>query len=253
MPKDLVMRRAWIIGATSSLAEEIAHQLAQDTKRGTWEFVLTGRNEEQLDAIASDLRIRYGVTVSTLPADLASPKRDAKALTEQAGACDAVFWLAGDMGSDDQNDPANIRRIIEVNFTSGAEILTCVAAQMQERASGTIVVVSSVAGDRGRQSNYPYGSAKAGLTAFAAGLRNRLCHRVKKGRVHVLTVKPGFVDTPMTWGMQSPLIAPREVVAAQIIRAMRKRKNTIYTPPIWRIIMGIIIHIPEFLFKRLGL
>ena len=111
------------------------------------------------------------------------------------------------------------------------------------------MLISSIAGDRGRQSNYAYGSAKAALNAFASGLRNRF---FKQG-VHVVTVKPGFLDTPMTWGMQSPLIASREIAAEYIIYAMKVRKNIVYVPFFWRYIMLIIIHIPEAIFKRLKL
>lgn len=235
--------RAWIIGATSSLAETLAHQLAQQG----WQLLLSARNRTQLEAICTDIRIRHHTEAHVLPLDLL--QMDTAAITSQAGLVDAVFMLAGDMGSEDKNDTYNIAHTIATNFTAPAQLLTAVAAQMETRGAGTIVIVSSVAGDRGRQSNYPYGSAKAGLTAFAAGLRNRLC---KKG-VHVMTVKPGFIDTPMTWGMHSPLIAPREKVASDILKAAKRKKDILYTPWFWRFIMMIICHIPERIFKRLGL
>src|SRR5690606_36266376 len=117
-----------------------------------------------------------------------------------------------DMGGSDATDLKNLRHVTELNYILPAQIATAAGERLRARQSGSIVIVSSVAGDRGRQSNYPYGSAKAALSAFASGLRNRLY----KDNVHVMTVKPGFVGTPMTWSMKSPLIASRESVAEAI-------------------------------------
>ena len=146
-------------------------------------------------------------------------------------------------------DVGNIRNTIKINFTAAAEVISLVADKMLQAGSGKIAVISSVAGDRGRQSNYIYGSAKAGLSAFTSGLRNKLAST----KVHVMTVKPGFVDTPMTYGMESPLIFPREKAAQGIIKALSKKKDIVYIPFFWRYIMLIIIHIPEKIFKKLKL
>jgi short-subunit dehydrogenase len=151
-----------------------------------------------------------------------------------------------------QRDPAMARAAIDVNLTAAACLLELFAARMEARGRGWIAGISSVAGDRGRQSNYIYGAAKAGLTAYLAGLRNRLA---KKG-VHVVTVKPGFVDTPMTHGMvnpKSPLVASPERVAAGIVRAIRRRRNVVYLPWFWRAIMGVVTRVPEAIFKRMKL
>ena len=158
------------------------------------------------------------------------------------------------MGSDDPTDIDNLAYTVKVNYTVPAQLATAAALALSkkdssEKTKGRIVIVTSVAGDRGRQSNYAYGSAKAALSTFASGLRNRFC---KQG-VHVMTVKPGFIDTPMTWSMSSPLVASREFVAGKIIDAMEKEKDVIYVPFFWRFIMLIIIHIPEKIFKKLSM
>ena len=144
------------------------------------------------------------------------------------------------------------RRAIDLNFTSAVALLAPLASYLEGRRSGYLAAISSVAGDRGRQSNYTYGAAKAGLTAYLQGLRNRLY----RSGVHVLTIKPGFVDTPMTRGLvnpNSPLVASPKRVARDIDRAIRRRRNTIYTPWFWRPIMLVVRLVPEFIFKRLKL
>ena len=112
-----------------------------------------------------------------------------------------------------------------------------------------MVIIGSVAGDRGRASNYEYGAAKAAIATFTSGLRNRYA----KLGLHIMTVKPGFVDTPMTWGMNIPLIASRETISDAILKAMAKKKDVIYAPWFWKFIMLIIMHIPEKIFKKLKL
>ena len=138
---------------------------------------------------------------------------------------------------------------MDANFTGAVSILNIAANDMVEKKSGTIVGISSVAGERGRMSNYIYGSAKAGFTAYLSGLRNRL----QKVGVHVLTVKPGFVQTKMTEGLPlpKPLTALPEQVAKGIIKAVKKGTNEVYILGIWRLIMLIIRTIPEFVFKKL--
>ncbi len=151
-----------------------------------------------------------------------------------------------------EQDFAQARQMIDVNFTSAVSILGCLADYFRGRRSGVIAAISSVAGDRGRQSNFIYGATKAGLTVYLAGLRNRL-HPLG---VHVLTIKPGFVATAMTVGRvnpNSPLMATPERVAADIDRALRRRRDVLYTPWFWRWVMLIIRAVPERLFKRLKL
>lgn len=243
-----------VLGATSGIARALCRRLAARGCR----LVLAGRNREELDALAADLQIRYG---RPAPVELFDAL-DLDALPRLADRCQAraegpltgvvlCYGAPADQAAA-QADPAEARRAIEVNFTSAVLLLEPFAARFERRRSGTIAAISSVAGDRGRQSNYIYGSAKSGLSAYLQGLRNRL-HR---SGVHVLTIKPGFVDTPMTRGVvdpRSPLLATPERVARDIDRALRRRRDVLYTPWFWRPIMAAIGSIPERLFKRLGL
>ena len=234
-----------MIGATSSLAQAIARTLA---KRG-YELVLCGRDENELELLASDLKTRYNVPCRITVADIMEPSFAAQHCIAQAGRFNHMVLAIGDIGTGNPDDLAAVANITAVNFIVPAQIASVAASHMAQQAGGTIAILSSVAGDRGRQSNYAYGSTKAALSTFASGLRNRYASQ----GVQVLTVKPGFTDTPMTWGMKSPLIASREYVAAQIVTAMEKGKDIVYVPWFWRLIMGIIIHIPEALFKRMRL
>ena len=240
-----------VIGATSSLAQVLCHKLC----RKNYALVLAGRGAEELALLAADLGTRFGITPKTLAADFLDSNFSPEHLIRQAGDFDHIIIATGDMGSGDPANLVNLAQTTWVNYTVPAQIATAAALSLSEKQSpqrkyvGSIVLISSIAGDRGRQSNYAYGSAKAALNAFASGLRNRF---FKQG-VHVVTVKPGFLDTPMTWGMQSPLIASREIAAEYIIYAMKVRKNIVYVPFFWRYIMLIIIHIPEAIFKRLKL
>ncbi len=238
-------RIALVVGATSSLAQSVCRGLAA---RG-FEMILAGRDADELELLAGDLTARAGVACRTMVIDLASPRFDAAAFVADAGDASHVVIAAGSMGSADVNDLADIAAVTQLNYTVPAQIASAVANQMYQHGGGTLVIISSVAGDRGRQSNMTYGSAKAALSTFASGLRN---YYAKRG-VHVMTVKPGFTDTPMTWGMHTPLMAGREYVAAQILKAMDKGKNAIYVPWFWQFIMLIICHIPEKVFKKLKL
>ena len=241
--EGMTAKTALVIGASSSLAVALCRGLAA---RG-WQLVITGRNQEELALQATDLRVRYAVNVTTHLLDLSDflPEN----LVTKAGHVDALFIVAADMGNGNHNDPANIAHCIRINFTAPAQLLTVFAEAMEARGNGTLVVISSVAGDRGRQRNYPYGSAKAGITAFASGLRNRLAGK----NVHVMTAKPGFIDTPLTYSMHSRLIASRESVAEAIIKAFEKRRDVIYVPFFWWYIMLIVRNIPEAIFKKLNL
>jgi short-subunit dehydrogenase len=149
-------------------------------------------------------------------------------------------------------DPEQAARTIDVNFKSYVSLLNAAAMHLRERGGGFLCALSSVAGDRGRQSNYTYGAAKAGLSAYLQGLRNRLAPH----GVTVITVKPGFVDTAMTWGLLkagSALVASPQRVARDIVNAIATRRDVLYTPWFWRWIMLVIRLIPERVFKRLRL
>src|SRR5690606_11258178 len=161
-----------------------------------------------------------------------------------------VFGLLGDQARAER-DWAHCHQIIDSNYTGAVSILNIVAEDFAARKRGVIIGISSVAGERGRQSNYIYGSAKAGFTAYLSGLRNRMYPY----GVHVMTVKPGFVKTRMLENMSTPgpLTANPVEVANSIARAIRKRRNVLYVRPIWSWVMGVIRNIPEPVFKRLKL
>lgn len=241
---------ALIVGATSSLAQPLCRALAE---RG-FGLVLVGRDEAEISLLARDLHTRYEVTVGKIIVDFLDSGFSAEGLIAKAGEFSHLVIVSGDMGAADVENVANLAYTMHLNYTVPAQLAAVGAKVLAERFTaekkrGTIAIVGSVAGDRGRQSNYPYGAAKAALAAFASGLRNRYC---KRG-VDVLTVKPGFIDTPMTWGMTSPLMASRESVADGLLKAMLKRKDVVYLPFFWRYIMLVILHIPERVFKRLSL
>ena len=242
-------RQALIIGATSSLA----YALCQELAREKWNLVLCGRDKEELEKLSSDLAIRFGVSTSLIVADFSSAEFSGRAIIEQLpGHIDAAFLVSGDMGNPEAPDSLeNITDVTYINYLIPAHLISLLTQSMEQYGKGDIIVISSVAGDRGRQSNYAYGSAKAALTVFCSGLRNKLT--VSSSPVHIMTVKPGFVDTPLTYTLHSPLVAKRETVAKAIIASMNKRKNTIYVPYFWRFIMMIICLLPENIFKKLKL
>jgi len=242
--KARVVKTACVIGATSSLSVVLCRELA----KAGWNLHLIARDEGRLKEIETDIMVRHeGVVVTTQIVDLSSKRLNPKMVAKEIGCPDGLFLLAGDMGSYDLFDSKNIEKVTRVTYVAPVQIIAEVAKVMSVSGSGSIVFVSSVAGDRGRGVNAPYGAAKAALTAFASGLRQKLYG----SGVNVLTVKPGFVDTSLTWGMDSPLMASRGAVVRQVIKAVDKRRQVIYTPSIWMIIMFVIRHIPEWLFKRL--
>ena len=244
-------RRALILGARSAIAQAIARSLAQNG----WNLVLAARHSQRLEPVAADLRLRTERTVHLfdfdaldldMHADLAGRVRAA------AGEFHLAVCVFGSMGDAvaERSDTVVMVRTMTTNFTAAAVCLAHLANDFEARGEGGIIGISSVAGDRGRQSNYPYGAAKAGFSTFLQGLRNRLAPR----GIHVLTVKPGFVDTPMTHGKEGMfLVASPDRVARDILRAWQKGQDVLYTPWFWRWLLLIIRWIPETLFKRLQL
>jgi len=167
---------------------------------------------------------------------------------------DLLFCATGYLGlgtEDGLYDDKNTEKIIDINYAKLVPVINYFAKKMESKRSGNIIALSSVAGDRGRQSNFIYGSAKAAFTAYLSGLRNYLFSK----KVHVMTVKPGFMETKMTEGLplNPKLTATPKQAAECIYKAYKKQKNIVYVLPIWRLIMLIIIHIPEFIFKKLKL
>jgi len=238
-----------ILGATSDMAVAIARQLAIEG----YSITLAARNTERLSALEGDLRVRHKAMVSSVmfdALDFDSHETFYYSLPEKPDIVICVFGLLGDQTLA-QTDWAHAQQIIASNYTGAVSILNVAAEDFERRKKGVIVGISSVAGERGRQSNYIYGSAKAGFTAYLSGLRNRLYRH----GVHVLTVKPGFVKTKMIENLPTPgvLTASPKQVALSISKAIRARKNTIYVLWMWQLIMFIIKAIPETVFKRLKL
>ncbi len=244
-------RKILAVGATSAIAAETLKLFARDGD----EFFLVARSESKLQVVAADLVARGASRVDKFVADLndfATHSAILPKIKEALGGVDLVFVAHGSLG--DQKKCEQVYSAAEdelrINFLSVISILTPIANYLEQCKSGTIAVVSSVAGDRGRQSNYIYGCAKGGLSIYLQGLRNRLF----KSAVHVLTIKPGFVDTPMTTGVKKgSLFVGPEVVANGIYNAIIAKRNVAYLPWFWEIIMGVIKLIPEGIFKRLKL
>ncbi len=244
------MTETWIIlGATSSMARGFARAVADNGDA----VLLAGRDMDDISQTAADCLARGARLAEPVRFDARKPAGFA-AIIKRAEAEDGQINVAVFVGSMPEQDaidadPALIDGTVIDNFAGPARFLQMLAPVLEARAGGTVVGVGSVAGDRGRIGNYVYGSAKAGFHTYLAGLRNRLT----RSGGHVVTVKPGFVDTAMTWGIEGMfLVATPEKVAADILKAVKKKKNTIYTPFFWRYIMLIITHIPEFIFKKLS-
>lgn len=240
-----------LVGATSSIARALASAMAQDGLA----LHLAARDGFEVERIAQDLMIRYQVQVSWSVIDAENYSQHQELINQvvhNLGSLDGAIVSLGELGNQQeaQADFAKAQKIIESNYTGVASILTHVANHLETQKKGFIIGISSVAGDRGRQSNYIYGSAKGALSLFLQGLRNRLV----KSNVHVMTVKPGFVDTKMTFGMSGLfLVATPEDIANGIMKALNNKKNIVYLPWFWWGIMTIIKSIPENIFKKMSL
>jgi decaprenylphospho-beta-D-erythro-pentofuranosid-2-ulose 2-reductase len=238
-----------ILGAAS----DIGHALARAYAAKGYSLILAARRSERLEADVADLLVRGASAAQRVEFDVTDVARHRKFADDLGLLPDVVICVAGFLGDQKaaENDATLAETIMRTNYLGPALILGTFANRMEERGSGRIIGISSVAGDRGRASNYIYGSAKAGFTAFLSGLRNRLAG---KG-VRVMTVKPGFVATRMTEGMKLPKLLTAEAgeVAKAILKAAEKNADVIYIYPVWRWIMLIIRHIPESIFKRLKL
>lgn len=238
-----------ILGANSDMAKASAIEYA---KHG-YDIYLAGRTITDLEPFAQDLRVKTGRIIKTVAIDILQFETHQQIYQELEEKPEGVLTFIGYLGDPQLSEQefTESLKTINSNFTGLVSFLNIIATEFEQRKSGFIVGVSSVAGDRGRASNYIYGSAKAGFTAYLSGLRNRLFD----SGVHVLTVKPGFVATRMTENMDLPdlLTAQPEEVAKDIFKAQQKKKNIIYTKWYWRIIMRVIKTIPESIFKRLSL
>ena len=239
-----------ILGANSDIAYAIANQFAKQEKS---DLYLASRNLELLDKKVEDLKIRHDVKVRAFEFDAGAYETHADFYHRLDPKPDVVVMAFGYLGDQAiaQENFNETRRIIDTNYTGAVSLLEVIAADFEKRGAGCIIGISSVAGDRGRQSNYIYGSAKGAFSTYLDGLRNRL----NRSKVHVMTVKPGFVNTKMTADLNLPglLTAATGQVAQDIYQAYLKSKNTLYTLWFWRWIMVIIRMIPEPIFKRMQL
>jgi decaprenylphospho-beta-D-erythro-pentofuranosid-2-ulose 2-reductase len=238
-----------IIGAKSDIAKATAREYA---KHG-YNLYLAARNLDELKEFANDVRVRTQRTVKLVELDILDYKSHQsfydKLDEKPLGAISAVGYLGEQEKA--QADFIEAQQIMDTNYTGIVSLFNIIANDFENRQSGFMIGISSVAGDRGRKSNYVYGSAKAALTTYLSGLRNRLYD----SHVNVLTVKPGFVATKMTKNMDLPtrLTAQPEEVAKCIYKAQQKGKNVIYTKKVWRWIMLIIKMIPEWKFKAVSI
>jgi len=239
--------RAVVFGATSGMAIEFSRLLAEQG----FQIHLVGRKAQAMAYLQSDLKVRGAQEVSVTLSDLEHTATHQQLVDEIFSKAPVHYCLVayGMLGNQKQSEVswAEAERVLHCNFTSYVSLLHAMAPRFESQKFGVIGVISSVAGDRGRQSNYVYGSAKGGLSIFLEGLRNRLFF----SNVHVVTIKPGFVKTRMTAHLkQSPLVASASSVASMIWMAMQRKREVAYVPGFWRAIMLIIRVIPEGLFKR---
>ena len=241
---------ALVMGATSDIGRAIARQLAH---RG-YALQLAARDPVRLEREVQNLRVRTGAAVTSYCWDaLRDGGGGASFLDTLDPLPDVAVCVVGLLGdqAESQRDGVAAERVMRTNYVGPALLMGALAERFEQRGSGILVGVSSVAGERGRAANYVYGSAKAGFTAFLSGLRNRLA----RSGIQVVTVKPGFVRTRMTDGMDlpAPLTATPQEVAAAVVQAIRRRRDLVYVRRVWRTIMFLLRAIPESVFKRMRL
>ena len=238
-----------VLGASSDIAKEVACEYAKEG----YNLYFAGRNINDLQRDASDISIRFDVKVKVCHFDVLDFNSHQQFYDSLSSSPEGVVCAIGYLGNQEKSqiDFTETKKIIDTNFTGCVSVLNIIANDFASRRQGFIIGISSVAGDRGRGSNYTYGSSKAAFTSYLSGLRSRMA----KLNVHVLTVKPGFVLTKMTQDLNLPklLTANPEEVAKDIIRAQRSKRDVIYTKWFWWVIMFIIKSIPENVYKKLKL
>ncbi len=247
------MKNLLIIGATSAIAQAVSRRYARNGDR----FFLVARNADKLRLIADDLELRGASGVGFALLDL-NDRASQSGVVQQAfselGQIDIVLVAHGSLPDQEtcETDISVLLDEVNTNALSTIALLTDIANRLQQQRNATLAVITSVAGERGRQSNYVYGSAKAMVSTFLQGLRNRFSRA--RCAVNVLDIRPGFVDTPMTAEFDKGLLwAQPETVARDIEKAIARGRMLVYTPFFWRFIMLVIRSIPESVFRRLGL
>ncbi len=239
-----------VLGSNSEIAQAFVEKVLEAGEKYQTVFLFTS-NRETTQKFAQHIDVKFFQQTEIIELDLMK-EIDYNKFDDITS--DLLFCATGYLGEGTAEalyNNKNTEKVIDINFAKLVPVLNFFAAKMERQRSGTMIVLSSVAGDRGRQSNFIYGSAKAGLTAYLSGLRNYMFSR----KVHVLTVKPGFMDTKMTEGLplNPALMATPRQAAEEIYTAYKKKKNTAYVLPVWSIVMLIIKNIPEFIFKKLKL
>lgn len=239
-----------VLGSNSEVAQAFVEECLARGERFPTVYLLSS-HPETTEKFAAHIQVKFLQNSEIIPLDL---MKTIHYKTLENIDSDVLFCATGYLGlstEDGLYDHENTERIIGVNYAKLVPVLNFFAKKMESKRTGTMMVLSSVAGERGRQSNFIYGSAKAGLTAYLSGLRNYMFDK----KVHVLTVKPGFMDTKMTEGLPlNPALTASPKKAAQIIyKAFKSQKNVVYVLPIWAIVILIIRNIPEFIFKKLKL
>jgi len=244
-------RRVWVLGATSAIAQSYAKLIASNEI----EFLLVGRNENELKSNAFELK-HSGAKVYIELTDfvkISKPETEILQWRKKYGVPNEVFIAYGAIGNHVRslNEPEEVELIIQTNFTSVVLWSLAIVQCCLPKEVLTLVVISSVAGDRGRRSNFVYGSSKAGLTIFLEGLQ----HLKNNSLVHILCVKPGFVNTKMNIERNTKglLWAKPEKIAKDILTAVKDKQNMIYTPSYWYIIMKLIRYLPRFIFNKLNI
>lgn len=243
------MKSILILGASSDIAKALSHKYAKEG----YNLILAGRNIKELELDAKNIEIRYDINARACIFDVLKEQTHTDFYNTLKANTIGVICVIGYLGDQQKSqvDPEETKKIINTNYTGCVSILNLIANDFEEKKEGFIIGISSCAGDRGRASNYTYGSAKGAFSLYLSGLRNRL----SKHNVNVLTVKPGFVATKMTADIDLPklLTGQPQEIANDIFKAQQKNKTIIYTKWYWFFIMVIIKHIPEFIFKKMSL
>ncbi len=239
-----------VLGSTSEVAQAFVEKALQEGEKFEKIYLFTS-NKETTERFARHIDVKFFQQAEVIELDLT---KEIDFTQFESINSDLLFCATGYLGEGTEEglyDNKNTERIIDINYSKLVPVMNYFAQKFESRRSGTIIGLSSVAGDRGRQSNFIYGSAKAAFTAYLSGLRNYLFDK----KVHVITVKPGFMATKMTEGLplNPKLTATPKQAAECIYKAYKKQKNEVYVLPIWGIIMMIIRNIPEFIFKKLKL